>query len=282
MYMHIIYTHSLTFRGEPRRTEEEEALWRMLRLLEQWKAFEGCVRDYYAESDADVVRTKPLKLGGKGWRGHNSKHRSEYEMTHQYTTTRRRDRATDSEQSYNKTHPIPIPVVASVSSVGLAYVHEYIALHPTVKIVILLRPCNEVVSSFITKSKGRNHWQKHQNKSESGGGHVDKSIVQRDKTWDGAFPNMSDAECRLVMKDDNTATSEDKKQHRPDKSWAIRAYCKLYDDVARELADRYPECVRIYDMHSALNEMLVQENLLNWCGFDGVGLDTGVHLNKKK
>ena len=165
-------------------------------------------------------------------------------------------------------------MVAAVSSVGLAFIHEYIALDPLVKIVILKRPINEVVSSFMVKSKGRNHWQNHQHNTDTD--------EIRDKTWDRCMPNMSYDECRRVMDDDPLVTNEEKEGQRPHKACAIRAYCNLYYTVAYELEKRYPNNVKIYDMHTALNDIAVQEDLLKWCGLSEVVLDTHTHLNKKQ
>lgn len=303
-------------RGEPQRSEEEEAMWRVLRLLEQRSAFEGWVRDYYSSApatatstattdDASVGRMKPKKLGSRGWREHNNHNSCNNMIQHQQSISSNKEDNVD-KPNKNNNDTTTTPVVAAVSSVGLAYAHEYIALDPSVKIIVLLRPCNEVVASFMDKSKGRNHWQTHQHRQRGKSGSavdgLDKTvvvgekkkkddecrgnIVQRDKTWDGAFPNMSDEECRLLMtaantKDDTTITSIDGKR-RPDKVWALRAYCKLYREVARELSQRYPNNIRLYDMQDALNEKIVQEDLLHWCGFNEPVLDTRLHLNKKK
>merc|ERR1712150_173966 len=101
--------------------------------------------------------------------------------------------------------------------------------------------------------------------------------VQRDKTWDSAFPNMSDDECKPFI-------SGESSNECPDKSSAIRAYWEIYNDVVLELSERYHGNVRIFDMASALNDRSVQEDMLSWCGFDDPVLDTSrsVHLNKKK
>ena len=113
------------------------------------------------------------------------------------------------------------------------------------------------------------------------------NIVQRDKTWDCAFCNMSDEDYRLVMaaanekyKDTMTNISEEKRQL--DKLWALQTYCKLYRDVARKLLQWYPHNIRVYDMQDTLNEAYVQEDLLHWCGFNKPVLDTRLYLNRKK
>lgn len=250
-------------RGEPPRTEEEEALFRVVRLLEQRKVFDSWLND----AGGDQCKSK---LGARGWKEHNAA--SGY--------------AGDGASFAPDTNPTTIPVVCSVSSVGLAYVHEYIALDPSIRIAVLMRPRKQVVESFLHKSKGRNHWQKHQPKHQpkhaKSSGSNNEEYVQPDKTWDNAFPNMSDEECRVFMaaKDIKDAVTG----KRPDKACALHAYWELYNDVCQELVQRYPSNVRIFDMDAALNDGCIQEDLLNWCGFVEPVLETGkaVHLNKKK
>ena len=251
-------------RGEALLTDQEEAIWRVLRLLEQRESFNKWVADAGSTGVFDASK-KPKKLGARGWRKYN---------TNTNTNTNTNSSACVYYESEAK------PVVAAVSSVALAYVHEYIALDPSVRIVALIRPRDEVVASFLKKSKGRNHWQKHQRQRNDTSRISDEMAVQRDKTWDFAFPNMSDDECGPYMA---TVSDSDKAGEcsRPDKTCAIRAYWALYNDVLYELSGRYPENVRVFEMDAALNIASVQADLLNWCGFHPL-LDTAVHLNKKK
>jgi hypothetical protein len=295
-------------RGEPSRSDEDEALWRVLRLLEQRHVFDGWVNDYYnhgpkGATDADNANgdgVKPKKLGTRGWREYNNVTNEYNKATQQrkqmHPTNNENEECNMSTSKSNNTNPThtseaSIPVIATVSSVGLAYTHEYLALNPSVKILIVLRPCEEVVSSFMTKSRGRNHWQKHtygSSKQSKNNGNIDTVKVQRDKTWDGAFPNMSNDECRLVMSTStientpSTLTSTNEQHDRPEKIWAIRAYCKLYSEVANQLSQQHPDNVRVYDMDSVLNDADVQVEMLKWCGFDEPVVDTCLHLNKKK
>ena len=295
-------------RGEPIRSDEDEALWRVLRLLEQRHMFDGWVKNSRRGlkcADDDYVniidKGKPKKLGTKGWREYNNATNcnvskplsSSSDVTDKSLATQEQKQMHHQDQDSNTdkskstdTKPIEdsMPVIAAVSSVGLAYAHEYIALDPSVKILILLRPCEEVVASFMTKSKGRNHWQKHIHSNSK-----EALKVQRDKTWDNAFPNMSNDECLEVLSVSAAETNKhtpttctNEQHHRPDKIWAIRAYCKLYRDVANQLAQHYPDNVRVYDMLAALNDAKVQFELLKWCGFVEPVVDTRLHLNKKK
>ncbi|KAL7434979.1 hypothetical protein ACHAXM_004388 [Skeletonema potamos] len=319
-------------RGEPSRSDEDEALWRLLRLIEQRHVFDGWMKDYNnhgpkCDIAADTGNSdggKPKKLGTIRWREYNAKNC--YDINHHSSSNDSNECKLKATQQRKQMHPAnneneecnmnnpksnntnqshtlepSIPVIATVSSVGLAYTHEYVALNSTVKILILLRPCEEVVSSFMTKSRGRNHWQKHthgrkkrnkmdeamQNKAENHD-NTERVKVQRDKTWDGAFPNMSNDECYLVMSTNtventsSTPTSSNEQRGRPEKIWAIRAYCKLYSEVANQLSKQYPDNVRVCDMHSVLNDADVQVEMLQWCGFGEPVVDTRLHLNKKK
>ena len=320
-------------RGEPLRSDEDEALWRVLRLFEQRHVFDGWVSDCYHDGSQKFAKDgnvngdggKPTKLGTRGWREYNNATNCNdsslqsssniINVTNEFTASQQQQQmhpTNNQHEECNRSNPrtnpthmkseaTSIPVIATVSSVGLAYTHEYIALKPSVKILIVLRPCEEVVASFMTKSRGRNHWQKHhtgnneQNKMNEAKkadkrDNNDTVKVQRDKTWDNAFPNMSNDECRLAMSTTtitihntpSTPTSTNEPHHRPGKICAIRAYCKLYGEVAKQLTQQYPDNVRVYDMHSALNDADVQVEMLKWCGFGEPVVDTCLHLNKKK
>ena len=243
-------------RGATPLTEEEEATLRVLRLLEQREAIDEWVR-----RDEQSGGDKPRKLGARGWRRHNS---------------------SGEEEDGVIAGMNDVPVVAAVSSAGLAYVHEYIALDPTIRIVVLMRLREEVVESFLKKSKGgRNHWQRHERRRRRSPDDEQPTkvaeYVQPDKTWDGAFPNMSAEECWQFnggINKDGTVI--------PDKASAIRAYWELYNKIALELVHQYPSNVRVFDMYGALNDASVQDDLLRFCGFNEPVLLTSseVHLNK--
>jgi len=274
-------------RGAAPFTEAEEASWRVMRLLEQRHMFDEWVlapaQDDTGGTDDSYVSenkgSKPRRLGARGWRRHNSSSGGEHDPPVAATAIDEQDVA---------------PVVAAVSSVGLSYVHEYVALDPNVKIVVLMRPREEVVTSFLEKSRNRNHWQRHEGRGRQS--HDEQSakvdLVQPDKTWDNAFPNMSADECRPFASagedegngNGSAAAVEDDPAWRPDKTCAIRAYWELYHDIALALCQQYPRNVRVFDMGPALNDAAVQRDLLRFCGFDEAVLDTSseVHLNKKK
>jgi len=267
-------------RGAAPLTEQEEATWRVLRLLEQRYVFDEWVSEEDAESNGHKVSgSKPRKLGARGWRKYNSNG----EEGGGATFTEGKNSKHDDISEFDA------PVVAAVSSAGLAYVHECVALDPTIRIVVLMRPREEVVESFLKKSKGRNHWQRHERRRRSQDDTGKQSTraaeyVQPDKTWDSAFPNMSEDECRqfiLVAGNDGDDGVTEDGTLRPDKASAIRAYWELYNAIAQDLFHQYPLNVRVFDMSHALNDASVQEGLLRFCGFDEP-VFSAVHLNKKK
>jgi len=239
-------------RGAKERTEEEAAAWRVTRILDQRQEWTSWI-----ESDGwkynlghRLEKGKPRKLGAKGWREHNAK------------LCNGKKRAVSSSNVCSDS----IPVVAAVSSVGMAFVHEYVAMDPTVRIIVVMRPMEEVVLSFVEKSIGRNHWQKHESKHEI--------QFAPDKTWDSAFPNMNDEECEPFWSEVVDAKS------RPDKVAALRAYWELYKNTANELEQQYPENVRVFNMDTVLNCSSNQEAMLLWCGFQHPELDIDVRLNR--
>ena len=285
-------------RGAAPLTEQEEATWRVLRLLEQRCAFDEWSFRHPIDAKMGVnSERKPRKLGARGWRKQNSGGEDDTApmLNEVAGINNKEDDNVDGngiESNHSSDHT---PVVAAVSSVGLAYVHEYIALDPSVRIVVLMRPREQVVESFLKKSKGRNHWQKHARRRRYQGDDQPTTVgeyVQPDKTWDSAFPNMSADECRPFVSApcDNVnggaahADVNENSAWKPDKACAIRAYWDLYNDIVLGLCEQYPSNVRVFDMQCALNDPLIQEDLLRFCGFDEPVLDTSseVHLNKKK
>jgi len=267
-------------RGAPPLTEQEEASWRVLRVLEQRYAFDEWMLQY--SKDDNLLAYKPRKLGARGWRKHNNGGGGNEGIAFFES---------EGDNDVTSDH-VAVPVVAAVSSVGLAYLHEYIALDPGIRIVVLMRPREEVVDSFLKKSKGRNHWQRHErrrrNPQDQRSSAKVAENVQPDKTWDSAFPNMSVDECLpFISAASSDSGNDDAVQEdtawTPDKATAIRAYWELYNEISHKLCQQYPSNIRTFDMHDALNDSLVQKDLLLFCGFDEPLLDTSsaVHLNKK-
>ena len=152
---------------------------------------------------------------------------------------------------------------ACVSSSGLAYVHEYLSLDaagfgPTVRVVVLRRPCEEVVRSFMHKTIDRNHWQ---HPLDWGGDDSDADPGgprwHRDKTWDRMFPNMQLSSTITNAAGTIPADSSNDPQDVLDqalpvavrgKQEAIREYWQLYYTVVDSLCTLYPERVRLQNL----------------------------------
>ena len=307
-------------RGTKNRTEKEAAQWRVGRLLEQRRVF---VRWVNAEKNGQPSspRTRTArKLGAKGWRDHNknrSRNRSDPDDTEDVSvmvTTRALHNSAGSdtiptgnnsrpedEKCSHKEPPASVVqrrrcdddadtddavvVVAAVSSSALAYVHEYVALDPSVRIAVVTRPTEDVLHSFLTKTKGRNHWQRY-----------DEDNRIQDKTWDNQFPYMTDQECGMMKNrkhphhqhhypmcsssSSSSSTTSSIRRKRPDKAAAINAYCDLYGTVTQDLVRLYPNNVRIFNMSEILNDKIKQDRMLQWCGFHNPLIDTSIRLNK--
>ena len=166
----------------------------------------------------------------------------------------------------------------TLSSSALAYAHEYLTLdaerssteesRTSLRIVVLRRPADQVVRSFLRKTEGRNHWQ-----------HVDEwgpgigPRWARDRTWDATFPNM---QAPPATSEPGAATGVWSKAD------AIRAYWELYYAVAEGLARSHPSRLRVFDMASVLGEEHAQREMLEWCGFSAEELviDTAIVKNK--
>jgi hypothetical protein len=250
--------------GAMERTEEESAKWRVGRLLEQ--------REAWNEWSNGEQQTK--KLGARGWKEYNKRKSSNNQQAGATGATD----TTTTNNNAGEGSIAKVPFVAAVSSVALAYVHEYVALDPSVRVVVVTRPREEVVASFLRKTVGRNHWQQ-----PTMGHH--RCGNKEDKTWDKAFPDMTDEECQPFVEANTDPESDESgeptKGTKPEKAAALRAYWELYNDTAKELSQRYPNNVRIFDMDAVLNESREQEALLRWCGFDEpLRLDTTVRLNR--
>jgi hypothetical protein len=164
---------------------------------------------------------------------------------------------------YKEFHRSGHSSAACVSSSGLAYVHEYLSLDaaglgPTVRVVVLRRPCEEVVRSFMRKTTDRNHWQHPDDwkggDDSDGVNRPGRPRWQRDKTWDRMFPNMPmpsvlATECTTVSTDSSNDPRSTLDQAQPigtrAKQEAIRQYWQLYYTVVDGLCTRYPERVRV-------------------------------------
>ena len=169
---------------------------------------------------------------------------------------------------------------------------------PSVRVVVLKRPCEEVVLSFMRKTNSRNHWQhpddwqqeerEDEEEDEAGRGRSEEAGAvggvggawrrkkgqrgcwQLDKTWDRTFPNMSPpADPPTTAAAAATPAASDAAAAAVtawSKERAIRAYWELYYAVVSALVARFPEQVRCYDMAAVLGEERVQREMLSWAG----------------
>ena len=106
-------------------------------------------------------------------------------------------------------------LVGDVFSAYLPYVPLFIQEEPKIKIVLLQRPCGQVVQSFMAKTPHTNHWQAHTGLQES---HEWQS-----SPFDLAFPKYN--------------TSLTKQQ-------AVEKYCDMYLEQGSRLLESYPDNIR--------------------------------------
>lgn len=130
------------------------------------------------------------------------------------------------------------PIVADVASFYLPYLEEAIAREPEVRIICLKRPREEVVESFgrwlaVTNPLQINHWAAR----PAPGWH-------HDPLWTRIFPKYD---------------IEDREQ-------GIRRYWEEYYSRVDELAARYPEHIRVFATHDALNTEEGQRAMLQFAG----------------
>ena len=145
-------------------------------------------------------------------------------------------------------------VVADVASFYLPYLEEAIALEPEIRIVCLKRPREEVVESFgkwlaRVNPLSLNHWVE---RPQPGWHH--------DPVWTRIFPQYD---------------IDDREQ-------AIRRYWDEYHARVDELVARYPDHVRVFGTHEALNTEEGQRELLEFAGFSPEQhvLAVGAHHNR--
>jgi hypothetical protein len=121
--------------------------------------------------------------------------------------------------------------IGDVGFYWLPYVEELIG-HYGAKFIVLQRDRESTVKSYLKKTKGRNHWQTHNNNE-----------YRKDK-WDICYPKF---ECSS-------------------KKEAIGLYWDLYYDTVHSLMTLYPENFKLYSMQDLNNEGAMIE-MLEWLGF---------------
>lgn len=111
-----------------------------------------------------------------------------------------------------------------ISDVGfyyLSYIEYILSKWPSTKIICLKRNKQEVVRSYMDKTKGRNHWMIH-----------DGTKWAEDKKWSICFPKY------------NIKSKEE----------AIARYWEDYYKKIKKLCKKYPKNIRIWDMNEGLNK----------------------------
>ncbi len=115
----------------------------------------------------------------------------------------------------------------------LPYVEYIIKRYPLTRFIILKRPKEEVIRSFVrhTKPFNYNHWIEHKGKKWRKGG-----------KWDTMFP----------------------KYNAKSKEEAIGFYWEDYYKEVRELLKKYPENIKMFKMEDFNSELKVKE-ILDFC-----------------
>lgn len=145
-------------------------------------------------------------------------------------------------------------VVADVASFYLPYLEDALRQEPELRVVCLKRPREEVVESFChwldrIHPLAINHWAR---RPAPGWTH--------DPVWTRIFPQYD---------------IDDREQ-------GIRRYWDEYYTRVEELAARFPENVRVFATHDALNTEEGQRGLLTFAGYlpERQVLAVGVHHNR--
>jgi hypothetical protein len=133
--------------------------------------------------------------------------------------------------------------VGDIASYYLPYVHDILDAFPDCGVACLKRPQDETIESFVkwverVHGPGVNHWSR------------DRSGLQSN-FWDGCFPKYDTRDIRE----------------------GIRRYWHDYYCRAEDLAARFPDNVRIFEMEGTLNEADGVRKLLEW-----VGIPTGEQM----
>lgn len=123
-------------------------------------------------------------------------------------------------------------IVGDASSSWLPHLGHILQAVPAARAIVITRPRDAVVRSFLEKSGDRNHWMRH-----------DGVAWQRDPIWDPAFP----------------------KYDTDDKADAIGRYWDDYYAECDRLAEAYPDRVRAWPLPALSDPAAVREML----GFAG-------------
>lgn len=130
----------------------------------------------------------------------------------------------------------------------IQYAEIIIKKYPQVKFVCLKRDRNEVISSFMAKTRGRNHWS------------LNLSFLEfKDPIWDPIFPKFFTS-----------------------KKEGIGLYWDLYYAEVQRLQEKYPNKFKIFPTYS-LNYQGGMNSIFDFCSFPEEGrVYIRKHENKKK
>ncbi len=95
----------------------------------------------------------------------------------------------------------------------LPYIKLIIHKYPNVKIIGLVRDKEDVVNSYLNKTKGRNHWYNHNGKD-----------WKKDNKWDPCYPKYNES----------------------DKKKALELYWEEYDKSTKNLQKEFPKQVKMW------------------------------------
>ena len=115
----------------------------------------------------------------------------------------------------------------------LPYIDKIIHKYPNVKIIGLEREKEDVVTSFLKKTEGRNHWYSH-----NGNG------WEIDNRWDPCFPKYKIREKRK----------------------AIEKYYDDYVNTTNDLKLRYPNNIKIWNL-SSFNSSKTKNEILDFISY---------------
>ena len=116
----------------------------------------------------------------------------------------------------------------------LQYIEQIIDKYPEVKIIVMERNKEEVVKSYIKKTKGRNHWFNHDGKE-----------WEKDDKWDPCYPKY-----------DNSNKQE-----------ALENYWEDYKNQTDNLILKFPEKIKKWTIQ-ALNTTSGKNEILNFLNYN--------------
>lgn len=123
--------------------------------------------------------------------------------------------------------------VGDIAFYYLPYIEYILKKHPQTKIICLKRDKQEVVKSYLKKTKGRNHWADH------------KGFIWRHCEWDKCYPTYNN----FIKRN------------------AIKKYWDQYYKKVERLTSKYPGSIMIMDMYYALN---TEAGILEMLDFIGI------------